>query len=167
MNIGQRLRSLRKSKGLSLGDVQERTGMHGSHLSRVETGRIVPSLETLQRWAWALDAELYQFFLEEGQTAAAGAVKGNGKPARFLDSRQERLLDLFARMAPRNQDLILSLAESVDRHLPKENGEPDRKGGHRPNASVSSERGAGRAVAKLSTTETKRLREGVMAAENL
>lgn len=129
MNIGERLRSLRKSKGLSLGDVQERTGMHGSHLSRVETGRIVPSLETLQRWAWALDAQLYQFFLEDGQTPPPGAT--GGASVRAVDSREERLLHLFSRMSVRNQDLILSLAESVDKHLPKaEDGSQVRKLAH-------------------------------------
>lgn len=123
MNIGQRLRSLRKSKGLSLGDVQERTGMHGSHLSRVETGRIVPSLETLQRWAWALDAQVYEFFLEDGQTLPPDVLDSNRRATRLLDPREERLMDLFGRMDTRNQDLILSLAESVDRHLPRQNGE--------------------------------------------
>jgi transcriptional regulator with XRE-family HTH domain len=166
MNIGQRLRSLRKSKGLSLGDVQERTGMHGSHLSRVETGRIVPSLETLQRWAWALDAELYQFFLEDGQPVAPGATKGSGKSARLLDSREERLLDLFGRMAPRNQDLILSLAESVDRHLPKDGDAGHRRGGPRLHARFPPRTNGSRAVAKLPAAETKASLDTAVLTQN-
>ncbi|HEV2424050.1 MAG TPA: helix-turn-helix transcriptional regulator [Terriglobia bacterium] len=160
MNIGQRLRSLRKSKGLSLGDVQERTGMHGSHLSRVETGRIVPSLETLQRWAWALDAELYQFFLEDGQSLPPGAT--NRGAMRSLDSREERLVDLFGRMDVRNQDLILSLAESVDRHLPKAVGNPARKPGPRPGAFSS----GGRTFAKLTARETSDVDVELVAGES-
>lgn len=156
MNIGQRLRSLRKSKGLSLGDVQERTGMHGSHLSRVETGRIVPSLETLQRWAWALDAELYQFFLEDGQTLPPGATKHG--VVRSLDGREERLLDLFGRMDVRNQDLILSLAESVDRHLPRAGG----KSGPQPVPFGSRRRG----FSKLTAHPTSDLGTEVLAGEN-
>ncbi len=142
MNIGQTLRKIRRSKGLSLGDVQDRTGMHGSHLSRVETGRIVPSLETLQRWAWALDTPLYEFFLEEGQTPLPDAAKG-GKSARLLDSREERLLDLFARMEARNQDLILSLADSVDKHLPKQRGQGLRKSGPQPASLAKRQRPVG------------------------
>lgn len=87
--------------------------MHGSHLSRIETGRIVPSLETLQRLQWALDAPLYEFFLEDGQTPPQKAAKGNGKSERLLDAREARLLDMFSRMEARNQDVILSLAETV------------------------------------------------------
>jgi transcriptional regulator with XRE-family HTH domain len=165
MNIGQRLRSLRKSKGLSLGDVQERTGMHGSHLSRVETGRIVPSLETLQRWAWALDAQVYEFFLEDGQTLPPGVPKSNGRAPRFLDSRQERLLDLFGRMDVRNQDLILSLAESVDRHLPRPHAEADRKTEHRLTTHPAPEEKGSRTLPKLSDREGKRL--VALAAENV
>ena len=164
MNIGQRLRRLRKSKGLSLGDVQERTGMHGSHLSRVETGRIVPSLETLQRWAWALDAQLYEFFLEDGQTPPPGTVKGCGQTARFVDSREERLLDLFCRMDGRNQELILSLAESVDKHLPR-NGGGLRRAGPELEASFSPGRNGSKGD-KLTAGEAQNLRAALAAGGN-
>lgn len=162
MNIGQRLRSLRKSKGLSLGDVQERTGMHGSHLSRVETGRIVPSLETLQRWAWALDAQLYEFFLEDGQAPPAGVVENKGRSARLLDSRQERLLDLFGRMDSRNQELILSLAESVDKHLPRHSIDAGSKTAEDAPPLGRTEP---RSFPKL-TRETKPLRQPVLAGSH-
>jgi len=134
--------------------------MHGSHLSRVETGRIVPSLETLQRWAWALEAELYQFFLEDGQTVPPGAI--NHGAVRVLGSREERLLDLFGRMEVRNQDLILSLAESVDRHLPKAAGHPVRKPGPRPRGFSSGSRG----VTKLTAREASDVEAEVLAREN-
>ena len=164
MNIGQRLRKLRKSKGLSLGDVQERTGMHGSHLSRVETGRIVPSLETLQRWAWALDAQLYEFFLEDGQTLPPGTVKGGGQTPRFLDSREERLLDLFCRMDVRNQELILSLAESADKHLPR-NGGASRKGPQHE-TSFPPRRNGSKGPTKLPGGEAQHLRAALAAGAN-
>lgn len=131
--------------------------MHGSHLSRVETGRIVPSLETLQRWAWALDAELYQFFLEDGQTLPPGTI--NGGAVRALGSREERLLDLFARMDVRNQDLILSLAESVDKHLPRTGGQPSRKPGPQPGA-------FSRRFSKLEGHDSSDVEAEVLAGEN-
>lgn len=134
--------------------------MHGSHLSRVETGRIVPSLETLQRWAWALEAELYQFFLEDGQSLPPGAI--NHGAVRVLGSREERLLDLFGRMDVRNQDLILSLAESVDKHLPKAVGHPVRKPGPRPGTFPS----AGRAFDKLTPREASDVDAEILAGEH-
>lgn len=47
--IGERLRTLRKEKNLSQGDIEERTGLQRCYVSRVENGHTVPSLETLQK----------------------------------------------------------------------------------------------------------------------
>lgn len=62
MTIGLRIRQLREQKGLSQGDVEETSGMLRCYVSRVENGHTVPSLETLERFAAALDVPLYRFF---------------------------------------------------------------------------------------------------------
>jgi transcriptional regulator with XRE-family HTH domain len=69
MNIGIRLRSLRLAKAQSQGEIERRTGLLRCYLSRVENGHTLPNLETLEKWAKALDIELYQLFSE-----------GDGKP---------------------------------------------------------------------------------------
>ena len=50
----KRMRELREAAGLSLADVAERTGMDKAFLSRLETGRGNPTLDTLARYAAAL-----------------------------------------------------------------------------------------------------------------
>lgn len=62
MSIGLRLRQLREQKGLSQGDIENTTGLLRCYISRVENGHTVPSLETLERFAAALDVPLYQLF---------------------------------------------------------------------------------------------------------
>jgi transcriptional regulator with XRE-family HTH domain len=62
MVIGTRIRQLRGEKGLSQGDIEERTGLLRCYVSRVENGHTVPSLETLERFAAALDVQLYELF---------------------------------------------------------------------------------------------------------
>ena len=47
---------------MSQGDIEKRTGLLRCYLSRVENGHTVPSLETLQKIAYALDLQLAQFF---------------------------------------------------------------------------------------------------------
>jgi transcriptional regulator with XRE-family HTH domain len=64
MIIGTRLRRLREDKNLSQGDIEERTGLLRCYISRVENGHTVPSLETLERLASALELPLYQLFYE-------------------------------------------------------------------------------------------------------
>ena len=64
MVIGQRLRELRESKKLSQGDVEQRTGLIRCYTSRVENGHTVPTIETLEKYARALEIPLYRFFYE-------------------------------------------------------------------------------------------------------
>jgi transcriptional regulator with XRE-family HTH domain len=67
MNIGVTIRSFRLQKGMSQGDIEKRTGLLRCYLSRVENGHTVPSIDTLQKIAGALDLPLSQMF-DEGQT---------------------------------------------------------------------------------------------------
>jgi len=64
MLIGQRLRQVREMKKLSQGDIEQRTGLIRCYTSRVENGHTVPSLETLEKFAHALEVPLYQLFYE-------------------------------------------------------------------------------------------------------
>ena len=61
MPIGARIRELRAQKGMSQGDIEEVTGLLRCYISRVENGHTIPSLETLERFAAALDVPLYRF----------------------------------------------------------------------------------------------------------
>ncbi len=56
--IGARIRQLREAGGLSLSDLASRTGIHPPNLSRLESGKHDPSIETLERVAAALSARL-------------------------------------------------------------------------------------------------------------
>jgi len=56
--IGARIRQERGARGWSLGELAQRTGMHPPNLSRVESGKHVPSLETLERLARALNVRV-------------------------------------------------------------------------------------------------------------
>lgn len=51
MLIGDRLRAFREAKKLSQGDIEKRTGLLRSYISRVENGHTIPSVETLEKWA--------------------------------------------------------------------------------------------------------------------
>ena len=64
MIIGKRLRQLREERSLSQGDIEKRAGLLRCYISRVENGHTVPSLETLERFAAALQIPLYQMFYE-------------------------------------------------------------------------------------------------------
>src|SRR6184192_1950729 len=64
MILSERLRFLREQKNLTQGDIEERTGLKRSYISRLEHGRTIPSLATLEKFAQALEVPLYHFFYD-------------------------------------------------------------------------------------------------------
>lgn len=75
LKIGERVRQARLERGLSQGDLENRTGLLRCYLSRVENGHTEPSLQTLARLASALEMPLVGFF-DEGGKAEAPAAPG-------------------------------------------------------------------------------------------
>jgi transcriptional regulator with XRE-family HTH domain len=112
MNIGQRLRELREAKGLSQGHIEKRTGLLRGYVSRVECGHAPPNLVTLEKWAKALDLELYQVFYEGKDEPVAPEVPDG----MVLDRREAKLVNLFREMPEGDKSLFLGLArEAVKR----------------------------------------------------
>ena len=55
MIVGDRLRALRQGKNFTQGEVEKRTGLLRCYISRVEHGHTVPAVETLEKFACALE----------------------------------------------------------------------------------------------------------------
>jgi len=64
MIIGDRLRILREQKQLSQAEIEKRTGLLRCYISRVENGHTVPRVDTLEKFARALEVPLYQLFYD-------------------------------------------------------------------------------------------------------
>lgn len=64
MVICDRLRALREEKKLSQGDIEKRTGLLRCYISRAENGHTVPTVETLEKMAQALEVSLYRLFYD-------------------------------------------------------------------------------------------------------
>ncbi len=88
INIGTTIRGYRLQKGMSQGDIEKRTGLLRCYLSRVENGHTVPSLETLQKIARALDLQLSEFFAEESVGKEMSGLNLNEDEIRFLTQVQ-------------------------------------------------------------------------------
>jgi transcriptional regulator with XRE-family HTH domain len=61
------LRKLREGKKLSQGDIESRSGVLRAYISRVENGHTIPTIQTLEKIASALEVLL--------------GPGGNGEPA--------------------------------------------------------------------------------------
>jgi transcriptional regulator with XRE-family HTH domain len=114
MDIGKRLRELRETKGLSQYVIAERTGILRCNIWRMEKGRFIPGLETLETLARALEVDLYELFLEDdAEQPASGlgklSMRGAERCIQFetlkkLDKRDRQLLlGLAQKMASKNE----------------------------------------------------------------
>jgi transcriptional regulator with XRE-family HTH domain len=64
MVIADRLRGLREEKKRSQGEIEKPTGLLRCYISRVENGHTVPSIDTLEKMARALEVPMYQLFYD-------------------------------------------------------------------------------------------------------
>ncbi len=122
MIIGDRLRVLREHKKLSQGDIEKRTGLLRCYISRVECGHTVPAVETLEKFARALEVPIYQLFYEgeeppklpklpKRKTSPGIAWGSTGKEARLL----VKFCQLCSRMAESDRQLLFSMAQKMAR----------------------------------------------------
>lgn len=120
MVVGDRLRGLREEKKLSQGDIEKRTGLLRCYISRVENGHTVPTVETLEKMARALEVPMYKLFydgeappklenLAKRKTADDIAWGSSGKDARFLTMFRK----LLGRIEEKDRKLLLTFAQKV------------------------------------------------------
>ena len=124
MIISDRIRDLRDEKKLSQADIEKRTGLLRSYLSRVENGHTIPSLETLEKLASALEVPLY-LLLYDGDApppAKPAASKGgagvfgiSGKQAVYV----EKLRRFLSTMSEDNRQVVMLVALKLARRQPK------------------------------------------------
>lgn len=121
MVIGKRLRKLREDKTLSQGDIEKRTGLLRCYISRVENGHTVPSLETLERLAAALEVPLFQLFYEgdgppplpnlstRESAEELATSEASDKEVRFF----EKVKRVLGRIDDKDRQLLLYMAQKL------------------------------------------------------
>jgi transcriptional regulator with XRE-family HTH domain len=119
LNIGERLKAIREQKNLSQGHIEKSTGLLRCYVSRVENGHTVPSIETLEKFARALEVPMYALFYE-GENPPEMQSSKHGKNARWGSSGSDsRMLDKFrkcmSRMDAADRDLLFSTAKKLSR----------------------------------------------------
>lgn len=122
MIIGEHLRILREAGKLSQGEIEKRTGLLRCYVSRVENGHTVPSIETLEKFARALNVPLYQLFYDgdeppklpnlpkriTGEMIALGVRSADARLA-------SRFLRLFERISDSDRGLLMLMAQKMAR----------------------------------------------------
>jgi|SRR5579864_4216101 transcriptional regulator with XRE-family HTH domain len=128
MVIGDRLRELRERKKLSQGDIEKRTGLIRCYVSRVENGHTIPSIETLEKMAHALQVPMYQLFYDgekppelpnlfKRKSADDIAWGDKAKDARWL----AKLRRFLSRMSEHDRKVVMFLVQKMAKGPTKAN----------------------------------------------
>jgi transcriptional regulator with XRE-family HTH domain len=122
MIIGDRLRELREQKKMSQGEIEKRTGLLRCYISRVENGHTVPAVETLEKFARALEVPVYQLFYDGEEPPKAPNLPNRAKgPSTEWGSsgKNARVLAKFCRLLGRTNEsdrrLLFSMAQKMAR----------------------------------------------------
>ena len=103
--LGQRVRLLRRQRGLTQAQLAERVGVSDNFIGMIERGRGHPTLETINGVARALEIELHDLF--QGQERPGSTEEVVEELNRLLQGR------------PVDQaELILTIARAVLRRVP-------------------------------------------------
>ena len=110
--IGQRLREIRKTRGMSQQDVAQRLGIPQSNLSRIENGKQRLNLSVLAGILSTYGIEMDDFF-----SFSTGA---NNRP---MDAEEQRILSLYRRLgADGRRDILEFIEFKVSRTDDDDNG---------------------------------------------
>jgi len=122
MVLGERLRELRERKNFSQGEIEKRSGLLRCYISRVENGYTVPAVETLEKFARALEVPMYQLLYDgekppdvpnHAKLRAAGKLEwgSTGRDARTL----HKFRQLLSKADDQDRKLLLSIAQKMAR----------------------------------------------------
>ena len=107
---------------MSQGDIEKTTGLLRCYISRIENGHTIPSLETLERFAGALDIPLYKLFYSgDGEPPTPNLPRGKsldelaaqpgkaGEEARFM----MQFRNVMGQLGEPDRDVLLALAKKL------------------------------------------------------
>lgn len=121
MIVGERIRLLRESKDMSQGDLEKRTGLLRCYTSRVENGHTVPSIETLAKYARALEIPLYRLFYEGTEPPKKSGLLSSDATKPMWGAKENEQYELrkfakaFSRMDERGRRLLIAMAQGMVR----------------------------------------------------
>jgi transcriptional regulator with XRE-family HTH domain len=107
-------------KRFSQGEIEKRTGLLRCYISRVENGHTVPAIETLEKFARALEVPMYQLFYDGEEPPKVPNLpkrKTSDEVAWGSSGRDARLLSQFRRLLGKTNEtdhkMLLFMAQKM------------------------------------------------------
>ena len=97
MNLGERIKGLRESKGLTRYRLTQITGISGHHIKGIEEGTRQPTIDTLEKMITPLGITLSELFNEGEQT--------------YLSDTEKHLIENFRTLSEEKSEALLRMSE--------------------------------------------------------
>lgn len=102
--LARNMRELRKAKNLSQSELAERIGAHLTHVSRVETGKYIPSLDFVVKAAEVLDVRLDTLLSERPDPS---------QDVRIEDKELAERLRLMETLDKREREAVITVIDAM------------------------------------------------------
>lgn len=99
IRLGERIRRLRKERGLSQEQLGEKSGLHTNYIGQIERGEKNLTIESLQKVAIGLDIPIGQLFQN------IELVEEN--------SELYEIIELLSRRAPKDYEMVLQILKTI------------------------------------------------------
>ncbi len=105
--IGQKIRKVRKSRGLSQEELSEKIGISTTHMSHIETGNTKLSLSVLVDIASALEVRTDELLFDAGPAQRTAAIEEIAHILEECSTQQVHIIE----------DIVRALKVTLDQHL--------------------------------------------------
>ena len=105
--IGQRIRKIRKARGMSQEDLAEKIGISTTHMSHIETGNTKMSLPTFAAIASALETRTDEILYDESVEGRSVSIAYINEMFDSCTTQQIRIME----------DIIKAVKESLDKNI--------------------------------------------------
>jgi len=108
MNVGERIKRVRREKGLTLKEAESLSGVSAAHLSEIERGVTSPTMGSLVRIARALSKST-AYFLEENELGEISLVNAKDRVRESIGARDGKSTSIGSRSSALIERLTIGI----------------------------------------------------------
>lgn len=109
-SIGERIRRLRKSKGITQTEIQEKTGISSGNVSEIENGRYLPSAIALMELSRILECSTDYILFGDSHPPKSTSNISNSE-IYLLDEQEAHLLNYYREISKPEQEELVCIAK--------------------------------------------------------
>lgn len=92
MSFGNNLKRMRETRGMTQGDLEQKSGIRMANISRIERNQAEPNLSTIYKLMDALECDANSLIFDPKRMSVNGVMQEAFKEAERLEEQDQRLI---------------------------------------------------------------------------